>query len=206
MRRLVLLSALIWATGAAAEPVPIIVNGFQIIVNFDNVDIGTTEFVTASFIANRIDGGGIVASTIEHPAVSGDRLMGGTSIGFTVGPARQDLVDYSWPGVGAFVTGTAPIVLTLSAYDYDLDSEVVVGSIVAAAGVVNFRLSTEDGFGGGFFTSARFTSDAYFTLDDLAIGLPDVGPGIPEPATWALLIGGFGLTGSAMRRRRGAVA
>jgi hypothetical protein len=26
---------------------------------------------------------------------------------------------------------------------------------------------------------------------------------IPEPATWAMLITGFGLVGSAMRRRRG---
>jgi hypothetical protein len=25
---------------------------------------------------------------------------------------------------------------------------------------------------------------------------------IPEPASWALLIAGFGLTGAAMRRRR----
>lgn len=31
-------------------------------------------------------------------------------------------------------------------------------------------------------------------------------PGIPEPAAWALLIAGFGLTGAAMRRRRATVA
>jgi hypothetical protein len=28
-------------------------------------------------------------------------------------------------------------------------------------------------------------------------------PGVPEPATWAMMLGGFGLMGSAMRRRRG---
>lgn len=31
-------------------------------------------------------------------------------------------------------------------------------------------------------------------------------PVVPEPATWAMLITGFGLVGSAMRRRRAAIA
>ena len=29
---------------------------------------------------------------------------------------------------------------------------------------------------------------------------------VPEPASWALLIAGFGLTGAVMRRRRAAIA
>lgn len=30
----------------------------------------------------------------------------------------------------------------------------------------------------------------------------DIGPGVPEPATWAMIVVGFGLLGSALRRRK----
>ena len=33
-----------------------------------------------------------------------------------------------------------------------------------------------------------------------------VGGGVPEPATWALMLGGFGLAGAALRRRRATAA
>jgi hypothetical protein len=34
----------------------------------------------------------------------------------------------------------------------------------------------------------------------------DVGPAVPEPATWAMMLGGFGLLGAAARRRKMNVA
>lgn len=42
--------------------------------------------------------------------------------------------------------------------------------------------------------------------DGLAIGDLKTGGGVPEPTTWALMIGGFGVVGAALRRRRAAVA
>ncbi|WP_293898682.1 PEPxxWA-CTERM sorting domain-containing protein [Phenylobacterium sp.] len=36
--------------------------------------------------------------------------------------------------------------------------------------------------------------------------LAAIGGAVPEPSTWALMIGGFGLAGVALRRRRAAVA
>jgi hypothetical protein len=36
--------------------------------------------------------------------------------------------------------------------------------------------------------------------------LPPVLSGVPEPASWAMMVGGFGLIGAAMRRRKVAVS
>lgn len=47
-------------------------------------------------------------------------------------------------------------------------------------------------------------------FDDVTFGSaipgPDTGGGVPEPATWALMITGFGMAGVALRRRRALAA
>jgi hypothetical protein len=45
-----------------------------------------------------------------------------------------------------------------------------------------------------------------FDYNDLQFAFTNVGGIIPEPATWALMIAGFGLVGFAMRRRKSALA
>jgi hypothetical protein len=40
-----------------------------------------------------------------------------------------------------------------------------------------------------------------FVLNNVSASYVDVGA-VPEPATWAMMIGGFGMVGGAMRRRR----
>jgi len=49
---------------------------------------------------------------------------------------------------------------------------------------------TRHGYGGG--------PSNHFVIDDLSFGFAAV----PEPASWALLIAGFGMTGATLRRRR----
>lgn len=39
-------------------------------------------------------------------------------------------------------------------------------------------------------------------IDEAEIAYQLQGPGVPEPATWTMLIGGLGLAGAALRRRR----
>ena len=42
--------------------------------------------------------------------------------------------------------------------------------------------------------------------DNFVLDAVSATAGVPEPATWALMLGGFGLAGSALRRRRAAPA
>lgn len=64
----------------------------------------------------------------------------------------------------------------------------------------------------GFYDTANtYTSISFlnssgsdgFGFDDLSVGsVTQVMPAVPEPATWAMMIGGFGMVGGSMRRRR----
>lgn len=46
----------------------------------------------------------------------------------------------------------------------------------------------------------------YAYLDGFGAVVPPPGGGVPEPATWAMLIAGFGMAGAAMRKHRKALA
>jgi hypothetical protein len=56
-------------------------------------------------------------------------------------------------------------------------------------------------FGGDQVTQVIFSSSGYsFELDNIAVSA------VPEPATWAMMIAGFGMMGAALRRRQAAPA
>lgn len=77
------------------------------------------------------------------------------------------------------------------------------GSLMLGAGT--HELSFAFARGGSLFGRAPF-----FLLDAVegtSLATPPTGtPGVPEPATWAIMIVGFGLAGGALRRRRYALA
>jgi len=102
-----------------------------------------------------------------------------------------------------FSDGTVHANPTISAYDsannliasYDLDA---LAPIITPGGVDQFA------FRGILSTGALIKSFRLGGSDIIATGT--VEGAVPEPATWALMIVGFGLVGGSMRRRHAAAA
>ena len=67
-------------------------------------------------------------------------------------------------------------------------------------------VGTEIHQGDTFFVNIAFTGPVVLEKFSFAGLWTDVAAGVPEPATWALMIGGFGLAGVALRRRRTVAA
>ncbi|MET3527276.1 PEPxxWA-CTERM sorting domain-containing protein [Phenylobacterium koreense] len=91
--------------------------------------------------------------------------------------------------------------------DGNTDVELITGSGESRI----FNLDGQDGFqwfapyvdyASAWFTFRPLSSspDAFFRLDYVGFSA------VPEPATWAMLITGFGLAGSVLRRRRALLA
>lgn len=75
--------------------------------------------------------------------------------------------------------------------------------VVAANGDQSFGRTVYVDFGKQKVTAVTFGSFSNsFEIDDVAVR----SFGVPEPATWALMIAGFGLAGAALRRRQGVLA
>jgi hypothetical protein len=97
-------------------------------------------------------------------------------------------------------------------------SDVLISSLDAGGNVIDtFNIHelapvlTPGGFNAFAFRGIAYDDDtliyglrfegSYILATGTADGVPPTG-GVPEPATWAMLITGFGLVGYAARRRR----
>lgn len=105
-------------------------------------------------------------------------------------------IQFDWGSIDSyntlrvFTTGADPVIIPGTTFTNPANGDQVspgtngVFSIYATAGEK--------------FTGISLSSSANsFEVDNLAVG-------VPEPAAWAMMLGGFGLMGGAMRRRRRA--
>jgi hypothetical protein len=211
-RTMIAAAALLSATGAAAAPVVYTDEG-----RFDAATAGAT-LATEGFEGT--------------PAGSGNTLVFDT-LSFTCRNCAA-AVSSRYPTQGVQSLGvntgvTEPLQFTLfraaNALSFDLSDFGTLAAADLSLTVNGQTVSLLDGFRGatgnrlffGFTDTASFTSFtltggnsgdvAYF--DRLRFGtLVDAPPGgaVPEPASWAMMIGGFGLVGAAARRRSATLA
>jgi len=164
------------------------------------IDFGDLSSVIVDYTANAGFSG--IGQGTPRLAIVTDANHDNTADGQIIvhfGPAGS-FVDGS---VGAASTGNLLTLSDLGRYDLsgiggsaytDRDA-----ALAAASGLGVLRLSLiVDSFGG---------LDRSFTINGIsAAGVGNVGGAVPEPATWAMMIGGFALAGAAIRRRKATVS
>lgn len=128
-------------------------------------------------------------NSADYPTHSGNSLVYDSD-----GDIRLFFSSFTFD-LSAYATTATPLTMTV----YGLDG-VVLGSTVLAPNIGTTSLISYQGQG---IASALFSTGAVgnFTLDDISFG-PSVSAA-PEPASWAMMILGFGVIGVALRRRYG---
>ena len=116
--------------------------------------------------------------------------------------ADDGLFDFLAFDAGTLNTTFGPTTINLTGYR--LDNSTVSASYLApdSTSFASFNLSGFSGLARVEFTSTGGFRSNRFQLDNLLVSDGSV----PEPSTWALMIGGFGLAGAALRRRRSVIA
>ena len=121
-------------------------------------------------------------------------VLGGKSATLAISPALKALSFY-WGSIDAYNTVSFFSGSTLVA-SYT-GSQIPAAPADGSQGNPTNNRRVTFNFGGAPITSVNFASSQNsFELDT-------VSGAVPEPATWGLLIVGMGMTGAAMRRRRG---
>ena len=154
--------------------------------------VGDTGF---SFVTAELAGGGPTDG--EFHAAFGPTDPGGGGIIQSIATTPGGVYSLSFdlanlggtPNAFGLFWDTQFVFIDLDAPAFDYTN--VFGSLVAS------NSSTTLGF-------IFYNEPSFWLLDNVSLVSAD--GVIPEPATWAMMISGFGLVGSALRRRRAAIA
>ncbi len=177
--------------------------GFQFSEDFEGYALGPLELgysynpPATTFL---LTGGSIALGSFALPARSGTQVYA-SSGSIRVDP--QGLGSDYWHGARVHVSGSA--VVTFTATRIGGGSFSLVSPLNARNHGFSF---TTDDIGGylPYINTLVLSSDAPFAIDDLVLGEPSLSPPVPEPATWAMFVVGFGLAGLARRRQRALAA
>jgi hypothetical protein len=119
---------------------------------------------------------------------------------YTAGGQNSSGCDMSGFGGGFCFTFTPPVGVA-SVMDFDIKT---TGAFdYSSTNVPDLKINFRDATGGFDGNGAgQFSSDIPFCASGCPVINPTGGGGVPEPATWSMMIVGVGMIGAAMRRRR----
>lgn len=163
--------------------------------------------------------------SFSYGSWDGDVRLTGSSSGvnvFNIGDAgnptwgQLNTLTFSGPGTGAIVnvwgaslTNWVNFNLGGLAADkvifnfHEADAVSMGGMIVPGSVLAPYSLVTLNGGGvEGAVVASALHGEGAFVGGAAFTGLPATGPAVPEPATWLMMIVGFGAIGAIMRRRK----
>ncbi|MBD8547906.1 PEPxxWA-CTERM sorting domain-containing protein [Sphingomonas sp. CFBP 8760] len=130
-----------------------------------------------------------VVGTITSPVVTG--FFNPAGFNFRANYPFSQFLSYNLTGNACYANASPKAIATGSP------------SVDASCSAVSFTYS--DGFSLTGFDFTGTLTGINFRIVEAAF-VPDVTFAIPEPATWALMLAGFGMVGYSLRRRRARLA
>lgn len=186
MKKLILLCSLLATCSAAPASATVITRSFDFTASdFEAVRGGTPPFstVTGSFTVTFDTA--ILQSDAIGVTVDAYSIPFAPDVLFSYNPASDRLVIGARNAANIQVGGTNDFVL----------------AIMAASTGSGALSHPQNSFS---YVNVNFPGDVA-QAQSLSIRATTVAAAVPEPATWAMLIAGFGLAGAALRRQRPAV-
>ena len=155
---------------------------------------GASLFITS--LPNRAYTSGEISTIASFVAGGGNLLVSGEHDGFA---SWNSNVNALLTGIGS---GMRIVPDQLDANALFVGQPQTISHYLTGTAGFQFGATSRVSGGTGLF-GTQTTNQTMLAVEGAVE--PPVG-GVPEPASWALLISGFGLTGAALRRRRAAAA
>jgi len=166
-------------------------NGYAVTNSFT---LSSTTTITGFTFGGWTFAGDTMTSVDWGISSSVDYAISGTA-SLTKGSGGTNGMGYDVYEYGSLI---APLTLAAGTYYFGLQNVVTSGNAYGYWDVNNGpSVAFENQLGNvNGYLSAGSNSTAFTLLSS----------GVPEPASWAMMLGGFGLVGGAMRRRRASVS